>query len=220
MDDLAPIARWDMAALAAGTPPGFGTTVHGPLLLVCTHSRRDQCCAVNGRALVTALLGAASPAQRTRIWECSHVGGHRLAPVTLALPSGVVHGRQSVGDADTILQRWDAGQVDPDLLRGRSCFPAPLQAAEVAVRRQAGILGEDELDVLVVREERAVPVDLGWPVPTGAVTLEVRHRDGRAWRADVAHEHSDTRRAESCGADPEPVNWWSVRTLVPAPRWG
>src|SRR5918996_1103788 len=66
-----------------------------PLLLVCTNGRRDVCCAVKGRALVTMLrdrlLG--------RVWETNHLAGHRFAPTALLLPSGIMYGRLDVNRA-------------------------------------------------------------------------------------------------------------------------
>jgi hypothetical protein len=219
LPDLDPLTRWDLAALAEGSLPALGSAVPEPLLLVCTHSKRDQCCAVHGRALITALLAQADPAHRARIWECSHIGGHRFAPVTLSLPSGSVHGRVPLDQVAALADATDAGRVLPELLRGRSCFPAPLQAADVAVRRLADIDGADDLDVLVRQGERAVPVDLGWAVPTGGVDLEVRHRDGRAWHATVQHESLGAMRAESCGADALPVHAWAVTDVAVADPW-
>lgn len=220
LPDLEPLTRWDLGALAEGTLPALGSAVAEPLLLVCTHSKRDQCCAVHGRALVAALLADAEPARRARIWECSHIGGHRFAPVTLTLPSGTVHGRVATGQVTALAEAAEGDRVLPDVMRGRSCFPAPLQAADVAVRRLADIDGVDDLDVLVRQGERVVPVDLGWAVPTGDVALEVRHRDGRAWHAVVQHESLGSSRSESCGAEPLPVHTWAVTGLAPAEPWG
>ncbi len=60
-----------------------------PILLVCTNGKRDACCALRGRALMTAL--AADHAERT--WECTHLGGHRFAGNLVCLPHGIVYGR-------------------------------------------------------------------------------------------------------------------------------
>lgn len=46
--DLPALAAGDPPGLAAGDPPGFGTPAPGPLFLVCTHGRRDVCCARYG----------------------------------------------------------------------------------------------------------------------------------------------------------------------------
>ncbi|MDN5860283.1 MAG: sucrase ferredoxin, partial [Pseudonocardia sp.] len=53
-----------------------GEPLSGGLLLVCTHGRRDRCCALDGRALAAAVRSIGEP----DVWECSHLGGHRFAP--------------------------------------------------------------------------------------------------------------------------------------------
>lgn len=219
LESLEPLSGWDLDALAAGALPALGSAAPEPVLFVCTHGKRDQCCAQRGRALITALLAEADAPLAARVWECSHVGGHRFAPVTLSLPSGTVHGRLDLEQAREVLSRQEAGRVLPERMRGRTCFPEPLQAADIAVRQAERIDGCDDLDVLVVREDRAVPVELGWAVPTGSVELEVRHVDGRAWRVRVAHTTDPAVRPESCGADPVPVHSWTATGVAPAPDW-
>ena len=46
-----------------------------PLLLVCTHGRRDACCAQFGRPTAMALARRYG----TAVWETTHVGGDRFA---------------------------------------------------------------------------------------------------------------------------------------------
>jgi hypothetical protein len=216
--DLMPLAAWDLQAIAAGALPALGSVTHEPLLLVCTHGRRDRCCAVNGRALLTSLLEAASDSQRSRIWECSHVGGHRFAPVTLSLPSGAVHGRLATEQAADLLRLHDEGRVVVDHLRGRSGFLAPCQSAAGAVRQREGIDGVDDLDVLRIVDGRAVPASDGLVEVTTAHT-EVRHRDGRAWRVEVDRVSLDRERAESCGGEPVAVAAWVARQVTQAAPW-
>jgi hypothetical protein len=218
LSDLTPLAAWDMAAIAAGSLPALGSVTRAPLLLVCTHAKRDRCCAVNGRALLTSLLDAATPEQRPRIWECSHVGGHRFAPVTLSLPSGAVHGRLDTAEAADLLQRHDAGRVSIGHLRGRSGFLAPCQSAAGAVRVLADVDGVDDLDVLRIVEGRAVPAS-GSVVEIDVAQTEVRHRDGRAWRVEVHRMPLERARAESCGGEPVAGASWVAGEVVPVSPW-
>lgn len=219
LDDIRAVEGWDLVSLATGRLPAVGETTGLPLLLVCTHSKRDQCCAVHGRTLAAALLESPGPMRRDRIWECSHIGGHRFAPVSLTLPSGLVHGRLADVDTSEIVEAAARNDALIDSLRGRSCFPEPMQAAEIAVRRLAGIRAGDVLDVLLVSGERVLPVELGWAVPIGSVLLEVRHVDGRSWRVTVAHESTGAERAESCGKDPLPVHSWVASGVTPVADW-
>lgn len=55
VSDLSELAALDLAALAAGTPPGFGARSDEPVLLVCTQGKRDVCCARLGRPLARLL---------------------------------------------------------------------------------------------------------------------------------------------------------------------
>jgi hypothetical protein len=218
MSDLTPLAAWDLERIAAGSLPPLGSVTSDPLLLVCTNGRRDRCCAVHGRALLTSLHETADPGQRARIWECSHVGGHRFAPVTVSLPSGAVHGRLDDASAADVLRGLDSGRVVIDHLRGRSAFLPPFQAAAAAVRRLADIDGVDDLDVLRVVDDRVVPPGPGLPDDVFD-EAEVRHRDGRAWRVRLGRATLAEPRAESCGAEPAPVEHWTALEVTPAPAW-
>jgi hypothetical protein len=218
LTDLADITGWDLAALGSGSLPAFGSITRDPLLLVCTHARRDRCCAVNGRPLLASLFAAADARKRMRLWECSHIGGHRFSPVTLSLPLGVVHGRLTTEQGRTLLAGLDDGRVVIDHVRGRSCFPGPLQAAAIAVQAADGIEDIDAIDVLRVVSGRAVPVTTA-ALPESSVVTEVRHRDGRAWRVTVELDDLGTMRTESCDGNPEPVLSWSVGSMTPTTRW-
>jgi hypothetical protein len=125
----------DFEALGAGRSTAFGTPVHDPLLLVCTNSKRDVCCALYGRPIATAL----------NLWECTHTGGHRFAPTGVLLPTGHLYGRLDHQLAERVVTEG----VVADRCRGRSCFTPRGQVAEVAVRHQIG----ETRDVLTVVAE-------------------------------------------------------------------
>lgn len=52
------------------------------LYLVCTHGTRDRCCGTLGVPVYQALKSCS----RRHVLQVSHLGGHRYAPVVLALP--------------------------------------------------------------------------------------------------------------------------------------
>ena len=83
------------AALSRDTPPDLGEPAARPMVLVCTHGKRDACCAREGVPLAQAL--GADPDVDT--WQSSHLGGHRLAATGLFLPEGWMFGRAHAGDA-------------------------------------------------------------------------------------------------------------------------
>ena len=112
-----------------------------PAILVCTHAKRDRCCALRGRP-IAAHLADILPANV--VWECSHTGGHRFAPVGIMLPTGYTYGRLSEPSALAAYLSL-AGRAIPSLhgLRGRSTDTPVEQAAEVAVRLELERKGEE-----------------------------------------------------------------------------
>lgn len=173
-----------------------------PHLLVCTNGRRDVCCAVKGRPLA---LGVAERLPG-RVWETTHTSGHRFAPTAVLLPPGTLHGHLDVASARELVDAADAGTTMLAGSRGRSTWPAPAQAAELAVREEHGVL---ELDALEVVDHEQTG-ERSW-------VSTVRHGDGRTWRVRVEARESDVLRAESCGKALKPLTWFARATLEAAP---
>ena len=178
--DLGAVARGDRTAVLASLPAL--EIVDNPIVLVCTNGKRDGCCAILGRPLVTGL------AERVpgRVWEANHLGGHRFAPTATYLPAGTMHGHLTVETAVEVLAAADRGETVLTGLRGRSTWTKRGQAAEVAVRE---LIGEFALDAL-----RVVGEDAG--------TVTVRHTDGRSWIVPVTSAPADPPRPDSCGKEP------------------
>lgn len=109
------LATLDLAALAAGTAPPLGTPVAGPQFLVCTHARRDLCCARFGLPLARD-LARERPGQ---VWETTHVGGHRYAANLVILPDALYYGPVDTPSATAAITAYLRGQVSPDRYRGR-----------------------------------------------------------------------------------------------------
>src|SRR5262245_19551698 len=105
----------DLAGLTAGRR-GHGDPVDSPVYLVCTNGRRDACCAALGRPVALALESA----RPGRVWECSHLGGHRFAANVVCLPDGLLLGRVTPDDAESIAAVYESGRVPLAHLRGRS----------------------------------------------------------------------------------------------------
>ena len=105
-----------------------GERLEAPRYFVCTNGQRDLCCARFGLPLYNRLREQLGE----RAWQVTHLGGHRFAPNVLVLPQGVLYGR--VGAEDESIERFvaevEAGRVPWRHLRGRSCYPKPVQAAE------------------------------------------------------------------------------------------
>jgi hypothetical protein len=137
-----------VAALDAGG--GEASPVEGPLYVVCTHGKRDRCCARQGRPLYDALRDATDT---DRVWQSTHVGGDRFAGNVVTLPHGLYYGRVEPADTDALISAQAAGRVDLDRYRGRSAWPFPVQAAERAVRESEGLFGIGDLAFLGSRSQ-------------------------------------------------------------------
>lgn len=131
--------------LPAEGPAGQLPPDEAPILLVCTHGRHDPCCAVRGRP-VAAALQATYPEWT---WETSHVGGDRFAANLVVLPHGLYYGHVGPQSAVAAVEAFRHGRVLPGLLRGRSAYPSPAQAAQHHVRAERA--GYEALDALVLR---------------------------------------------------------------------
>jgi hypothetical protein len=192
--DAAELVAWLTGWRAAGTPrpEGAGTD---PVLLVCTHAKRDQCCAIEGRPILDTLADELAP---EALWECSHLGGHRFAPTTLLLPTGQVLGRVTVADVASAHREACVGLLWPGERqdRGRSHLAPERQAAEAwalgrfGPARAADLTSEADGDV-----------------------VDVRHGAHRVALRVERVESGDTAEL-SCGKAPEPMVSWSV-TPVP-----
>ncbi|MFC9873634.1 sucrase ferredoxin [Nocardia salmonicida] len=185
--------------LVDGPAPGIGARVDDPVVLVCAHGKRDQCCALLGRPIAAA-LAADYPG---RVWEASHTGGHRFAPAVVLLPSGLTYGRVDAPAAKAMLEAADVDEVSLTGLRGRSCYPPISQLAEVAVREQFPAGATD----LTVHPDQAPTDD-----PTLAGAAVVTHRDGRRWRVTARTVPAAPRQA-SCGAAPKPATYLEVAAV-------
>jgi hypothetical protein len=193
----------DLAGLPLPGPdaPLPGDDVPGPLLMICTHGRRDRCCAVDGRALARALAATGA----SDVWECTHLGGHRFAPTALVLPTGYVYGRLDAGTAAAAHKAAAVGEMEAGLCRGRSTWTPPGQVAELAVRAATGLRDADGLAVGQVTD--------GGP---DTVRVPVTARDGRRWTVTVQESSRPQERPVSCGAAALPVSTLHVTAIARA----
>jgi protein-L-isoaspartate O-methyltransferase/(2Fe-2S) ferredoxin len=191
-DQLDPLADGGtLEALAGGELPAGWTPVQR-LWAVCTHGRRDACCALRGRTLAAAL----EEADPGLVWETTHTGGHRLAPNVVVLPDGLVYGRVTPGRAVELVAAQRAGRVVPDLLRGRADLRPPAQVAEVALRTHLTL---DDSGAVAHLSTGPAEVDAAEPSVTR--TPSSWQAQGREWRV-VVDTFAAAPRPVSCGADP------------------
>lgn len=119
-----------------------GTQVEDPLFMVCTHGKRDRCCARYGRPLYDALRDQVA---EESLWQATHVGGDRFAGNLVVFPHGLYFGRAGRAEAWPLVDELLAGRIYLDCYRGRCCYSFPVQAAEEAVRRETGLTGIDDV---------------------------------------------------------------------------
>lgn len=165
-----------------------------PVFAVCAHGRHDRCCAVRGRS-VAARLAQAYPEET---WECSHLGGDRFAGTMVLLPHGLYYGWVDDGDAVAVADAYLDGRVVPELLRGRSSYSHPVQAAQHFARTS------DLLEAYPpLREDRT---DDGWSVVLAGV-------DGPVTVTLV--ETSSAPLLSTCAATQAlPVKQWALGEIV------
>lgn len=195
--DPAVILDWDFAGLATGSLPDFGAPDDAPHLLICTNSARDQCCAIDGRALFTALEGQAN------LWESSHLGGHRFAPVVLQLPSAYVYGRMPHAAAEPLVT--EPGILQLPWVRGRTDLPQPLQAAELVVRGRNGLAHVDDIVSVETIDDHG-----------DVLLVQVTTRSHGIWQLRCTRIDLDRSRPESCGAEPIAGFRWDAEVLISA----
>jgi hypothetical protein len=179
------VRRVDMAAALTGGAPA-GEPVER-LLVVCTHGKRDRCCALHGRPLYETLRRSA---HGEAVWQSTHVGGDRFAGNLVALPDGLYFGRVGPRDAAALVEEVAAGRIPLERYRGRSAFGFPVQAAERRVREETGLRGL--ADLRLSGGER-----------TGRDAWRVvfhTEPDGREHELDVREEHSEELAWLTCGS--------------------
>jgi hypothetical protein len=189
----------DLAAVQAADPELERSPV--PVLLVCTNSRRDICCALRGRPVALEC----SEQRPGRVWECSHTGGHRFAPTGVLLPHGQTFARLSKASAVAAIDASMRGEVPLELLgaaydRGRSHLTPAAQAAESTVRAQ----------ILEPRLLALSTTTAPLPGREDAWACQVTHVDGRQWEVVAVREPGGEDRPESCGKAPVSTWRWSV----------
>jgi len=163
LQDYTEILDLDMAELLAGSLDYRRYLSEDPLFLVCTHGRRDPCCARHG---LPAYQHLARYIGKPTVWQSSHLGGHRFAATMIAFPHGIYSGRVWPENTITqVAQRYLDGHLDLDHYRGRACYSKAQSAAEYFLRRETGITDLDAFRLL--------------PTPEGSLTLRFEHLAGK-----------------------------------------
>ena len=171
----------------------------GELYAVCTNGRHDPCCAAYGTPVYHELVAQAGA---DRVWQTTHIGGHRMAATLIAFPQGIVYGHVDPGDAEAIVANHRAGYLLTHKYRGCGAYAGhqlsveahqAACAAEAALRERTRIYRMSDLRLDAV-------VDLGancWRARFSDV-------DGGVHSLDVNMRMSAPRQT-SCGDAPKPM---------------
>ncbi|MGE0625369.1 MAG: sucrase ferredoxin [Pseudomonadales bacterium] len=171
------------AQLGGGTDFGAGgEMVVEPQYLVCTNGQRDLCCARYGLPIYTELAERVGE----RAWQVTHLGGHRFAANVLTLPDACLYGRITPETLSDFVSKVEAGEPDFPHLRGRTCYPPIVQAAEAALGRQ---------------EVRLLHVD--GDEDAGTVVFADAHQ---RWTVPIRRAESAMKVMKSCGDEAELVH--------------
>ena len=122
LDDYGDLLNLDIDSLnGSGAPQinGSAMTEIDELYAVCTNGRHDPCCAAHGTPVYQQLVAHAG---EERVWQTTHLGGHRLAATMLAFPQGVAYGRLDPADAEAVVMNHRAGYLLTHKYRGRGAY--------------------------------------------------------------------------------------------------
>jgi hypothetical protein len=205
LDSYARLPELDLARAAAGDAGAGGTLTRDPLFLVCTHGRRDKCCAKFGVPVYKALRECEP--SREQVWQSSHVGGDRFAGNLVCFPHGLFYAHADAEAGRRVVEAYRAGRVLTEGFRGRACYSHFIQAAEYFVRAESSVQGVEDL--------RFVSAE-----PCGDELWRVRFVErvgGRTHEARVRRGHSDFRNPITChAAEPKSVPQFSLEEYAAA----
>ena len=209
--DYADLLGLEISSLAAAGAP----RIHGREMLeidelytVCTNGRHDPCCAALGGPVYHEL---AAQAGEERVWQTTHIGGHRMAATMIAFPQGIVYGHVDPHDVEAIVTNQRAGFMLPHKYRGRGAYAGhqldaaahqAAGAAEAVIRQRIGAYRIDDLRLDAVEA-------LGGD----AWRISFIDKAGRAHRAEASMRMSAPRQT-SCGDAPKPMPQHDVALLA------
>lgn len=144
LSDYEQLLNVNLAGMLAGERAAGGEPWERPLFLVCTHGKRDKCCAKFGYALYKSLRIDAGD----DVWQSSHVGGDRFAANLICFPHGFFYAHVTADAGRQIISQYSQQTVSLNNYRGRCCYPSPIQAAEFFLRSESGLSGINDIRFL------------------------------------------------------------------------
>lgn len=172
-----PFTRWEVA------PP------IGPVLLCCTHGKKDKCCAKFGYATYQALAERVDAGRLPfEVWESTHLGGCRLAASAVIFPALRKYGRIDVEHVLPLLECEAANRPYLPCYRGDSRLSPLQQCAQVAALKWLAARGiRAELGVSTPPDPDATHCQMiiDWRSAEGRGRLAVECAQGTLERFDT-----------------------------------
>ncbi len=199
----------DHPRLQAARQPDDQTTRES---FICTHGAIDACCATFGYPVYKLFRTMADQSETpTRVWRCTHFGGHRFAATALEAPQGRYWGHLKADMLSSLMHRSAPVRDVRRHYRGWAALPEPLwQIAEAELFTTAGWAWNDatitDISGDVTPEQGGlltvsfthpnvakgiVELDITpiGPVKTMGSSGEGEYRDASQYRTTVLHQH-------------------------------
>lgn len=200
----------DMETVVPGRVPeigGHAMTEVDELYTVCTNGKHDPCCSTLGIPVYNAMVQQAGV---DKVWQVSHIGGHRLAATLIAFPQGIQYGHLDPFNAEEVVTNHRAGYLLTHKYRGRGAYGdaaldvpthQAVEAAEYHIREQAKKYKIDDLSLHHVEN-------------TGEMAWSVTFADaeGKHYQVEVKTTMSEPRQS-SCGEAPKPMPVHTVKAF-------
>lgn len=174
LGDYQDISRLNLEAVARGDEPYDGEPVTEPVFFICTHGKREICCAEFGRPVLRAISNEGLPA-----WEITHIGGDRFAASMVVFPLGHYFGHLSPLSGLSAARNYRDSTLQMGNLRGRSGYPNSVQSAELFLREQLGAHRVNEVEII------------SWQERGTDAAVDLDHQGKRYRVTLVKHEHPE-----------------------------
>lgn len=101
-------------------------------ILICTHGSQDICCAKYGKPFYNQAINLVAnlSLDSVRVWQVSHIGGHRFAPTVIDFPECRFYARLDQNYFTAILTRTGDISCLKYIYRGWGLLPYPVQVLE------------------------------------------------------------------------------------------
>lgn len=177
------------------------------VVLCCTDSRTDACCARFGFATYKAFAADADPSRHLVLQSC-HLGGCRFATSVLLPQRKERYGRLAPEEVRAFLAAVDRDEIYLPRYKGRADLDEPEQVAELAARRWAAKSGRDARAIVLSPREESGSNALRFAAEVAGARLGIS-LEARDFLLDGGCE------GIADGAPPELSRRWLVREVVP-----